>query len=334
MTDLRTTYLGLDLRSPVVASASPLTNHDDDLVALDAAGVGAVVLPSLFEEQLEHDAMAVHDMLETHADSFGEATSFFPELDDYNTGPDRYLTHVERARSLVSVPVIPSLNGVSIGGWVRYAHLFEQAGADAIELNVYRVAADPRRSGADLEDETVELVATVADAVSIPVAVKLSPHWSSLAHLATRLQDAGAAGLVLFNRFYQPDLDLETLAPTPRLVLSTSDELRLPLRWIGLLRGELTLSLAASSGVHDWDDVTKVLLAGADVAMTTSALLRRGPGHVTHLLDGLRAWMVDHEYTSVRQLVGSAAAATGPDPAGYERANYVSTLASWSSAPS
>jgi dihydroorotate dehydrogenase (fumarate) len=334
MIDLRTTYLGLELRSPVVASASPLTNHDDDLRALDDAGVGAVVLPSLFEEQLEHEAMAVHHMLETHADAFAEATSFFPELDDYNTGPDRYLTHVERARRLVSAPVIPSLNGVSLGGWVRYAHLFEQAGADAIELNVYRVAADPRRSGAEIEDETVDLVGTVADAVSIPVAVKLSPHWSSLAHLAVRLAGAGAAGLVLFNRFYQPDLDLETLAPTPHLVLSTSDELRLPLRWIALLRGEIEVSLAATSGVHEWDDVAKVLLAGADVAMSTSALLLHGPGHVAALLDGLRSWMAEHEYTSVRQLVGSAAAATGPDPAGYERANYVSTLASWSSTPS
>jgi dihydroorotate dehydrogenase (fumarate) len=332
VTDLRTTYLGLELRSPLVASASPLTNHDDDLRALDDAGIGAVVLPSLFEEQLEHEAMAVHHMLETQAEAFAEATSFFPELDDYNTGPDRYLTHVERTRELVSVPVIPSLNGVSLGGWVRYAHLFEQAGADAIELNVYRVAADPRRSGAEIEDETVELVGTVADAVSVPVAVKLSPHWSSLAHLALRLADAGAAGLVLFNRFYQPDLDLETLAPVPHLVLSTSDELRLPLRWIALLRGELDVSLAATTGVHEWDDVAKVLLAGADVAMSTSALLKRGPGHVSTLLAGLQAWMTDHEYDSVRQLVGSAAAATGPDPAGYERANYVSTLASWSSA--
>ena len=329
---LGTTYLGLDLRSPIVASSSPLTNHDDQLRRLDDAGVGAVVLPSLFEEQLEHDALAIDAMLETNAGVFAEAETFFPELDDYNTGADRYLTHVETARALVSVPVIASLNGVSVGGWVRYAHLLEQAGADALELNLYQLAADPEVTGADVERHAVELVGTVVETVSIPVAVKLSPFWSSLGNLARRFEEAGAAGLVLFNRFYQPDLDLETLTPVPRLVLSTSDELRLPLRWIALLRGRLRLSLGATSGVHTWQDAAKVLLAGADVAMMASALLRSGPGRVTEVLDGLRGWMIEREYTSVRQLVGSASFHSGPDPVAFERANYVSTLASWSTA--
>jgi len=331
MTDLSTQYLGLTLRAPVVASASPMTNDDRALRALDDAGVGAVVLPSLFEEQLEHEELAIDAMLETGAGAFAEAQTFFPELDDYNTGPDRYLTHLEQTKEALSVPVIASLNGVSLGGWLRYAHLLEQAGADALELNVYRVAAHPEVSGPDVEQETLELVTAVSEAVGVPVAVKLSPFFSSLAHFACRLEDAGAAGLVLFNRFYQPDLDLETLEPTPRLVLSTSNELRLPLRWIGLLRGFLDVSLAATTGVHTSDDVAKVLLAGADVAMMTSALLQQGPRHVTAVLEGLRAWMVDREYDSVEQLKGSAAAATGPDPEGYERANYVTTLASYSS---
>lgn len=331
MTDLSTRYLGLTLRAPVVASASPMTNDDRALRALDDAGVGAVVLPSLFEEQLEHEELAIDNMLETGAGAFAEAQTFFPELEDYNTGPDRYLTHLEQTKEALSVPVIASLNGVSLGGWLRYAHLLEQAGADAIELNVYRVAAHPEVTGTDVEQETLELVTAVSEAVGVPVAVKLSPFFSSLANFACRLEDAGAAGLVLFNRFYQPDLDLDTLEPTPRLVLSTSNELRLPLRWIGLLRGSLDASLAATTGVHTSDDVAKVLLAGADVAMMTSALLQNGPRHVADVLDELRAWMVEREYDSVEQLKGSAAAATGPDPEAYERANYVTTLASYSS---
>jgi dihydroorotate dehydrogenase (fumarate) len=331
--DLGTTYLGLELRSPVVASSSPLTNDDDQLRRLDDAGVGAVVLPSLFEEQLEHDALAIDAMLETNAGVFAEAETFFPELDDYNTGADRYLTHLETTRALVSVPVLASLNGVSVGGWVRYAHLLEQAGADALELNLYQLAADPAVSGADVEQHAIDLVGTVAEAVSIPVAVKVSPFWSSLANLAARFAEAGARGLVLFNRFYQPDLDLDTLVPVPRLALSTSDELRLPLRWIALLRDQVPLSLGATSGVHTWQDAAKVLLAGADVAMMASALLQHGPGRVAEVLDGLRAWMAERGYSSVRQLVGSASFHTGPDPMAFERANYVSTLASWSSRP-
>ena len=332
-TDLSTTYLGLSLRSPLVASCSPLTGRLDSLRALDEAGVGAVVLPSLFEEQIERDALAVDAMLDTHAESFGEATGFFPELDDYDTGPDRHLALVEDAVATLEVPVIASLNGSGLGGWIRYARLLVDAGAAALELNLYHVAADPDRTGAELELEALELVGAVCAEVDVPVAVKLSPHWSSLANFARELDRAGAGGLVLFNRFYQPDLDLETLRAEPHLVLSTSDELRLPLRWIGLLAGHVGCSLAATTGVHRAQDVAKVLLVGADVAMMTSALLQRGPAHVAAVEAGLRSWMAEHEYDSVAQLRGSAASHTGPDPAGFERANYVQTLASWSTPP-
>jgi dihydroorotate dehydrogenase (fumarate) len=328
--DLSTRYLGLTLRSPLMASCSPLTGDLDSLQRLDRAGVAAVVLPSLFEEQIEHDELEIERMLQTGSDSFAEASGFFPELLDYNTGPDHYLTLLEDARKRLSIPVFASLNGTSIGGWLRYAQLVESAGADAIELNAYAVAADPTRTGAEVEAAVVELVATVVAAVDIPVAVKLSPYWSSLANLAMQLEAAGAAGLVLFNRFYQPDLDLDTRRAVPRLVLSTPDDLRLPVRWIGLLKGRLGASLAASSGVHSFEDAAKCLLAGADVVMTTSALLKHGPEFASEVLSGLRQWMDDNEYESVEQLKGSAAQLTGPDPAAFERANYAQTLARYS----
>ncbi len=330
MPDLATRYLGLDLRSPLVASCSPLTGRLDTLRRLDDAGVGAVVLPSLFEEQIEQEELEIERMLTTGSDAFGEASSFFPELADYNTGPDRYLTLLEGAKAALGVPVVASLNGATVGGWLRYAHLLEQAGADAIELNAYQVAADPRRSGAELEDELVDLVGSVVGSVGVPVAVKLSPYWSSLAHLAVRLDRAGAAGLVLFNRFYQPDLDLNTFRAVPHLVLSTSQELRLPVRWIGLLAGRVGCSLAATSGVHTFEDVAKALLAGADVTMMASALLQHGPEYLRDLQESLHWWMEDNGYDSVAQLRGSAAQLTGPDPSGFERANYAQTLASFS----
>jgi dihydroorotate dehydrogenase (fumarate) len=330
VTDLTTRYLGLTLRSPLVASACPLTGRIDDLRRLDDAGVGAVVLPSLFEEQIEHDELEIDRMLSTASESFGEATTFFPELHSYDVGPDRHLALVEAAKAAVSVPVIASLNGATGGGWLRYARLLRDAGADAIELNVYRVAADPAHTGAELENDVVELLSAVRSTVDVPVALKLSPFWSSFANLAVRLDEAGADGLVLFNRFYQPDLDLETLHAVPHLVLSTSDELRLPLRWIGLLRGRVRGSLAATSGVHTVEDVAKALLAGADVTMLASALLHQGPELIADLERGLRAWMTEADYRSVDQLRGSAAAHTGPDPDAFERANYRQTLASWS----
>ncbi len=330
--DLRTRYLGLELRSPLVASASPLTGGLDGLRRLEDAGAGAAVLPSLFEEQLTHDQVELDRLLETTAEHVGEAQSYFPELDDYNTGPWSYLQRIEQAKQAVAIPVIASLNGVTPGGWVRHAKRMQDAGADALELNLYAVAADPRVGAAELEARYLELVAAVRAAVTAPLAVKLSPFFTALANLAVRMVDAGADGLVLFNRFYQPDLDLDTLGAVPRLVLSTSEELRLPLRWIAILRGHLgRASLAATSGVHTGLDAAKVLLAGADVAMMTSALLRHGPEHVRTVEGELLAILAEHDLTPLAEVRGSMSQAAMPDPAGFERANYMRTLLSWSS---
>jgi dihydroorotate dehydrogenase (fumarate) len=327
--DLTTTYLGLRLRSPIVASASPLTGNLESLRALVDAGVGAAVLPSLFEEQIEHEEIDLHEFLEYATDSFGEATTWFPELDTYNTGPGAYLEHVRAARAAVDVPIIASLNGASQGGWLRYAQLCEEAGASALELNVYAVEVDPRAPGASVEARTVELVREVRRRVGIPVAVKVGPFYSAFAHMAAQLEGAGADGLVLFNRFLQPDIDLETLEVSPWLALSTEAELRLPLRWIAILRDTVSLSLAGTGGVHDWQGVLKLLLAGADTVMVASAALARGPAVVADMLDGLRAWMTEREYVSVEQLKGSLSRTSGPDPAAFERGNYMRALVSY-----
>ncbi|MCC5949192.1 MAG: dihydroorotate dehydrogenase-like protein [Nitriliruptoraceae bacterium] len=332
-TDLSTTYLGLTLRTPVVASSSPLTGDLGSLKAIAAAGAGAVVLPSLFEEQLRDEAAALDALDGLGGEANPEAISgYTAPLDDYNDGATRYLALIRDAAAAIDVPVIASLNGVTEGGWTRYARLMADAGASAVELNVYRVAADAQVSGRSVEDETLRLIEAVASSAGVPIAVKLSPYWSSLAHLAPRLVDAGAAGLVLFNRFYQPDIDLETLRVGPHLVLSSSDELRLPLRWCAILHDRVgAASLAATSGVHTPADVLKVLLAGADVAMTTSALLRHGPDHVEVLVDGLRDWMQDRGYASVHELSGSVSQRSVQDPAAFERANYLSTITTYAS---
>lgn len=331
MTDLTTSYLGLTLRSPLVASSSPVTGDLDSLRALDDAGIGAVVLPSLFEEQIEHEALEVDRMLATGAEAFAEATDYFPELDDYNTGPDRYLDRVTEAKAALSVPVIASLNAVSTGGWVRFGRLLADAGADALEMNVNLVATDPVLSGAEVEAALVTLVGDVLDAVEIPVALKLGPYWSSLPQLARRLADTGVRGLVLFNRPFAPDLDLDELVVVPHLTLSEPGDLLLALRWIGLLEGRVDADLAATGGVHDAAAVAKVLLAGADVAMMATALLRHGPVHVATVLKELRTWMTEHDYSSVDQLRGSASWRGIADPAAYERSNYLHTLTSYSS---
>ena len=327
MTELTTRYLGLELRSPIVASASPLTGDVQALRELEAAGAGAVVLPSLFEEQLVHESLAVDHLLSTAAGA--EADGFFPALDDYNTGPDHYLDLLERAKEAVDIPVIASLNGVSSGGLIHYARLLQTAGADALELNLYFVAADPDHSGEAIEQQYLDLVAGVRTALDIPLAVKIGPAFTALAHTARRLVEAGADGLVLFNRFYQPDIDLETLEVVPRLVLSDSDELRLPLRWIAILHQRIGAYLAATTGVHTFEDVIKVLLAGGDVAMMASALLKYGPDHVASVERDLRAWMQSHDYASVDQLRGSLAQRSVPDPEEYERANYMRTILSF-----
>lgn len=325
--ELSTTYLGLDLRAPVVASSSPLTGHLDGLLALDAAGVGAVVMPSLFEEQITHEAEVTAELTHREADAHPEATGgYTPALDDYNAGAHRYLRLVRDARDQLGVPVIASLNGVTKGGWTRYASMLADAGASAVELNVYRVAADLDVSGRQVEQETLELVEAVRAASPVPIAVKVGPHWSAFGEMARRLADAGADGIVLFNRFYQPDIDVDRMAVEPHLVLSDSDELRLPLRWCAILHGRIAASLALTTGVHVGTDVVKGLLAGADVVMTTSALLKHGPAHAGVLLDHLRAWLEVRGYASVREMIGAVSQRTVRDPAAFERANYLATL--------
>jgi dihydroorotate dehydrogenase (fumarate) len=326
MVDLGTRYLGLDLRSPLVASASPLTGSLDDLRRLEAAGAAAVVLPSLFEEQLTQEAREVGRLLEAGADSLSAAVA----LDDYNAGPYGYLALVEKAKATLEIPVIASLNGVSRGAWVEHATLLEQAGADAVELNIYFVSSSPGLGGSDVEQRYLDLVRAVRQAIGIPLAVKLSPYFSSVVNLARQLVEAGAQGLVLFNRFYQPDLDLDTLEVTPRLVLSSSEELRLPLRWIAILHGHMgRASLAASTGVHTAEDAVKVLAAGADVAMMTSALLRQGPEHVTVVEAGLRDWLEGRGMPSVDLARGLRSQRSVRDPAAWERANYITMLATY-----
>jgi dihydroorotate dehydrogenase (fumarate) len=329
--DLRTRYLGLELRSPIVASAAPHNAEPVTAGRLERAGVGAIVLPSLFEEEILAEEIELNRSLDQGTEQFAEALAYFPAIDRFVGAADRYLTALHRVKAQASVPIIASLNADSTGGWIRYARSIQDAGADALELNLYRVAADPRRTAAELEAADLELIAAVRASVTIPLAVKLSPFYSSLAQFAASAVGAGADGLVVFNRFYQPDLDLDSLEVVPRLELSHASELRLPVRWIGILRPQLGpgLSLAATSGVQAGTDVVKALMVGADVAMMTSALLRHGPEHVGVVEAELRDWMTEHEYESVEQLKGSASQATADDPSAFERANYLQTIRSW-----
>ena len=331
--DLRTRYLGLDLRSPIVASSSPHTGELATARRLEDAGVAAMVLPSLFEEEVVNDEVQLNRSLEEGSEQFAEALGYFPRIDTLPTVGDQYLARIEAYKAALSVPVIASLNATTTGGWVRYAHLVEEAGADALELNLYHLVADPEVKPGDREAMDLALIAAVRSSVTIPVAVKLSPFYSAFAGFAARAADAGADGLVLFNRFYQPDLDLETFDVVNRVELSRPSDLRLPLRWIAILRPQLppNVSLAATSGVHGGTDVVKALLVGADVAMTTSAVLQHGPEHVATIERALVDWMTEREYESVAQLRGSATQATVGDPSAFERANYMATLHSWAS---
>lgn len=324
--DLSTQYLGLKLKNPIVPSASPLSHSIDSMKRLEDAGAAAVVMYSLFEEQIEHEAEAFDHYFTHGAQSHAEAVDYFPEASEYNLGPDQYLGLLRQAKEVLGIPVIGSLNGVSTGGWVEYAAKMQQAGADAIELNVYYIPAQVRITGQEVEDRYINILHEVKNAVTIPVAVKLSPYFSSLAHFAQRLDYAGADGLVLFNRFYQPDLDIEQLEVTPNVVLSTSEAIRLPLRWIAILRGQVRTSLAATSGVHTAVDVLKLLMAGADVTMMCSALLKHGPQRISEVLQELDRWMLEHEYVSVAQMKGSMSQNAVADPSAFERANYMKAL--------
>ncbi len=332
--DLRTSYLGLQLSSPIVASAGPLTRDVEGSKALAGAGAGALVLPSLFEEEIVAEEVGLSFALEAGSERFAEALDYFPDVTNFSSAADRYLQLLEETRKAVEVPVVASLNASTIGGWVRYAKLLAQAGADALELNVYRVPTDPQLTAAEVEEADLALVKEVCAGVSLPVAVKLSPYYSAMASFAARVIEAGARGLVLFNRFYQPDLDLETMDVVSKVELSRTWEMRLPLRWIAILRPQLGPgpSLAATSGVHTGSDVVKVLAVGSDVAMMTSALLHFGPRHVSAVESELRSWLAEHDYTSVAELRGCVSQATSVDASAFERANYLKTLHSWTTA--
>jgi dihydroorotate dehydrogenase (fumarate) len=326
---LNTSYLGLSLRSPLVASASPLWENVDNIRRAEEAGAGAVVLFSLYEEQIRREREAVDHYVSYGAESFAEAISYVPQPMQYHVGPDAYLDLIRRAKAAVSIPIIASLNGATVGGWTRYARRMQEAGADALELNVYYIPTDPALSGAQVEDTYGEILTAVKAAVSIPVAIKLSPYFSNMAAMARRLDELGTDGLVLFNRFYQPDIDLETLEVRPNVLLSTPQDLRLPLTWIGILYGRLRADMAASSGAHTGADALKLLLCGATVVMMTSALLRHGPGHLRTVLDEMTGWMREREYESVDQLRGSVSQMHAEDPSAFERAQYMRALTTY-----
>jgi dihydroorotate dehydrogenase (fumarate) len=327
--DLRTTYLGLPLSSPILPGASPLAHDLDTVRRLEDAGASAIVMHSLFEEQIEREGLSTLRAFDLHADSGAEATSYFPAPGDFALGPDQYLEHVRRIKAAVSVPVIASLNGTSNSGWTEYARLIQDAGADALELNTYQLATSLWRAGDAIEKEMLGIVRAVKRAITIPIAVKLSPFYTSLAHVARQLDELSVNGLVLFNRFYQPDLDVEQLTVVPSLKLSDSSELLLRIRWLAILSGRLQASLALSGGAHTPLDVVKGIMAGADAVQVVSALLANGPEHIRALRDGLEAFMVMNEYESLAQMRGSMSLASCPDPSAFERANYMRVLQSW-----
>jgi dihydroorotate dehydrogenase (fumarate) len=327
--DLTTTYLGLTLAHPLVPGASPLADDLDSVRRLEDAGAPAIVLRSLFQEQIVDEQMTEHFNIDAHGDGFAEATSFFPGPDAFVLNTDRYLEHLRQVKEAVRVPVIASLNGTSPPGWLEYARLMEQAGADALELNVYRVATSPSVSGAEIEQQTIEIVREVRRGVTIPIAVKLSPYFSALAHLSRDLDGAGADGLILFNRFYQPDLDVEELAVSPTLHLSDSSELLLRLHWTAILSGQVRASLAVTGGVHTALDVIKATMAGAHVTQMVSALLRHGPNHLRVVVRDIVTWMTDHEWSSLSEMRGNMSLRKVPDPEAYERAHYIHMLQGW-----
>ena len=324
--DLSTTYLGMKLKNPVVPSASPLSKELDTIKKMEDAGASAVVMYSLFEEQINHEAQELDHFLTMGTDSFSEALSYFPQVGEYNLGPEEYLDHIRNAKQAVEIPIIGSLNGVSTGGWMDYAKKIEEAGADALELNIYYIPTDPYLTGSDIENMYIDNLKTVKTSIKIPVAIKLSPFFSNISFMVRKLDEVGADGLVLFNRFYQPDLNLETNQVEPKVNLSTSDEKLLPLRWIGILYKKVKASLAATSGVHTAEDAIKMIMAGADVTMMCSALLKSGPDHIHTVIESMLNWMEKNEYESVTQMKGSMSQQSVAEPAAFERANYMKAL--------
>jgi dihydroorotate dehydrogenase (fumarate) len=325
--DLKTRYLGLDLECPLVPSASPLSESIDNLRRMEDCGAGAVVLQSLFEEQIEQEARTLDHYLTRGSESYAESLTYFPDPPpEVRFGPEDYLEHVRRARAALHIPVIASLNGSSAGGWIDYARRIEQAGADALELNLYYIEADPSISSATVEERHLEVVRQVRSAVRLPLAVKIGPYFSAFGHMAQRLVTAGADGLVLFNRFYQPDIDLQELEVRPNVLLSTPQAMRLPLRWVAILSGRLPCSLAATGGIHTAEDAIKMALVGADAIMMCSALLRYGIDHLRVARAGLEQWLTDNEYASLRQMKGSMSQQSCPDPSAFERLSYMKAL--------
>ena len=333
MTDLTTTYLGLELKNPLVASASPLSKKIESVQKLEAAGVSAIVMYSLFEEQIIHESLELDHYLTRGTNSFAEAQTYLPEINTYNMGPDKYLDHLSALKAAVKIPVIGSLNGVSKGGWVRYARHMQDAGADALELNMYYLPTDLNITGQELEDNYVALVAEVKAAIDIPLAVKLSPFATALPNFTQRLVAAGADGLVLFNRFYQPDFDLDELEVVRTLQLSDSRDILLPLRWISILYGKVDADFALTSGIHTAKDVLKAMMAGAKVAMSASAILKNGYEHIPAILTWLQSWMEAHEYESIKQMQGSMSQQSVKEPAAFERSNYIQILNSFRDLP-
>lgn len=327
--DLTTTYLGMTLKNPIVPASSPLSGTLDSICRLAEAGAGAVVMRSLFEEQITLESQQLDHHLSYGVDSFAEALSYFPNMETYKIGPEEYLTLIQRVKEAVDIPIIGSLNGVSSGGWIEYAGKIEQAGADALELNAYYIPTDVRISGAEVEQIYLNVLKDVKESVTIPVAMKLSPHFSATANMSQRLAEGGADALVLFNRFYQPDLNLETLEVEPRLTLSTSHELCLPLRWVAILYGRVNVDFAIAGGVHTYEDVLKGLMAGASVTTMVSELLESGVGRIGEILAEMSRWMEEHEYESVKQMQGSMSQQNVAEPAAFERANYMKVLQSW-----
>lgn len=327
--DLSTTYLGFELPHPFMPGASPLVDDMDTVRRLEDAGAAAIVMHSLFEEQIVGEQVATHAYLQQPAESFAEALSYLPEPDDFALGPEEYLAQLQRIRAAVGIPVIASLNGTTLGGWLEYAGLMEQAGASALELNLYQLATDLNESSQALEQRSLEMVRAVSEAVRIPVAVKLSPYYTALAHLARQLDDAGAGALVLFNRFYQPDIDVEELAVDRSLRLSDSSELPLRLRWLAILSGRVKASLAVTGGVHTGVDAVKAIMAGAHAVQLVSALLKNGPEYLAVLRRETESWLEEHEYASLRQMQGSMNLSRSPNPKAFERANYIYILQSW-----